>query len=336
MAKLAQQIVPFIKKQFFKQDLKDWILKAVSLCLGIFLWYFVVGEDQVDMNVKIPIEILNLPADLAISNQFKKDIDVAVRGPRSLIQDLRNRNITRPLDLSGKKPGTFVLQNTEESIVFPRGITVLRLQPTDITLLLDKLVKKNFPITPVTKGQPAPGFKLNKITLSPSNLTISGPQKILDSAQNLETYIIDVTGLNRSTTLQANLNLRKEFTELIGETVVTVELDVVEITKKQTVTHIPVNVRESDQPVTISPDKISVTADIPVNLIRDTPELSMLFRASIAARSITKPTMVQVTVNGVNVPGHNSIMILSVKPDQVQVSPVSMDNMPQEQIHTAD
>lgn len=326
MAKLAQQIINFLKNRLFqKHDLKDWPLKAISLCLGIFLWFFVVGEDQVDMNVKVPLEILNLPADLAISNQFKKDIDVSVRGPRSLIQDLRNRNITRTVDLSGKKPGTFVLQNTEKSITFPRGITVLRLQPTDITLLLDKLMKKNFHIEPVTKGEPSAGYTLDKITLTPNHLTISGPQKILDSTNTLETYIIDITGLERTTTLEVNLNLKQNFIDLIGETVVTVELEVGEKLIKQTVVNIPVNVRESDLPVTITPDKISVTANIPVNLIRDTPELAMLFRASIAAKGITKPTQAQVTVNGVNVPGHNSIMILSVKPDQVMISPVSME-----------
>ncbi len=315
---------------FLHQDFKDWFLKVISLCLGIFLWFFVVGEDQVDMNVKVPLEILNLPADVVISNQFKKDIEVSVRGPRSLIQDLRNRNITRAVDLSGKKTGAFVLQNTDESITFPRGITVLRLQPTDITLLLDKLIKKNFRIAPITKGEPTEGFTLDKVTLNPSHLTISGPKKVLDSAKNLETYIIDITNLDSTTTLQVHLNLKPEFIDLIGETVVTVKLDVGEKLKQQTVVNIPVNVRESDQPVTVTPDKISVTANIPVNLIRDTPELSMLFRASIAAKGITKSTNVQVAVNGVNVPGHDAIMVLSVKPVQVKVTPVSMGKNIQE------
>ncbi len=331
MAKLAKQIVTLLRNKFFlKTSLKDWILKAISLTLAIFLWYFVVGEDQVDMNVQVPLEILNLPADLVISNQFKKDINVSVRGPRSMIQDLRNRNITRAVNLAGKKTGAFVLQNDENSIDFPRGITVLRLQPTDITLLLDKLVRKKFPIEPITKGEPAPGYTLDKITLNPSHLTISGPQKILDSEDTLDTYIIDITNLEQTTTLQVNLNLKQEFINFIGETVVTVQLDVSEKVKQKTVKNITVNVRESDQPVTVSPDRISVNASIPVNLIRDTPELSMLFRASIAASGITQKTQVQVTVNGVNVPGHDSIVIHSVKPDQVMVSPISMDKKIQE------
>ena len=106
--------------RLFKNKPKNWLLKLISLTLATMLWYFVVGEDQVDMNIQVPIEILNLPRNLTISNQqYKKEIEVAVRGPRSMIQELRNRNITRPVDLSSAQPGTIVIKNDENSI--PHG-----------------------------------------------------------------------------------------------------------------------------------------------------------------------------------------------------------------------
>ena len=52
------------KFKLVKNKLKNWILKLISLTLATMLWYFVVGEDQVDINIKVPIEILNLPANL--------------------------------------------------------------------------------------------------------------------------------------------------------------------------------------------------------------------------------------------------------------------------------
>lgn len=117
-ASLIRRLVP-------RANSKDLLLKVLSLCLGTLLWYLVVGEDQVDMNIQVPIEVLNLPESLVIANQYKKELDVTIRGPRSLIQELRNRNISRPVDLSKAVPGTIIIKNTKESIPLPRGISIL-------------------------------------------------------------------------------------------------------------------------------------------------------------------------------------------------------------------
>jgi hypothetical protein len=298
---------------------KECALKILSLFLAIFLWYFVVGEDQVDITLTVPIEILNLPADLVISNHFKKDIEVSVRGPRSMIQELRRQNITRPIDLSTAKPGTLVIKNEADSIPFPMGITVLRLQPANTTLLIDKLVKKNLPIHPVIEGEPAPGYELGKITLRPDQLTISGPRHLLESQLALKTYVINLDGLDHSTTVQVQLNLSPELLNLIGETVVSVEISLKEKLLRKTVRGIPVNVRDATVPVVAVPGSVAVVADIPENLIRDTPELAMLFRASVSARDVRKSQKAPVNVVGVNVPGHAPIQVISVRPDQVSL-----------------
>jgi YbbR domain-containing protein len=308
--------------RLFKNKPKNWILKLISLTLAIMLWYFVVGEDQLDITIRVPIEILNLPANLTISNQYKKDIEVAVRGPRSMIQELRNRIITRPVDLASAQPGTIVIKNDENSIPLPKGITVQRLQPTNITLLLDELLQKRFPISPITEGELAPGYVLQRIYLDPDYLEISGPRSILEKGTGLKTYVINLDNLDHSTSLQVHLNLDPDFFDLIGETVVTAKIEVREKMIKRTIENIPVNVRDSNGPVTVEPDTVSVTVSIPENLIKDTPEPAMLFRASVSSIDVKIPKKMPVNVNGVNVPGHEPISILSVTPSEVIVSPV--------------
>lgn len=302
------------------------MLKLISLTLAIMLWYFVVGEDQLDITIRVPIEILNLPANLTISNQYKKDIEVAVRGPRSMIQELRNRIITRPVDLASAQPGTIVIKNDENSIPLPKGITVQRLQPTNITLLLDELLQKRFSISPTTEGELAPGYVLQQIYLDPDYLEISGPRSILEKATGLKTYVINLDNLDHSTSLQVHLNLDLDFFDLIGETVVTAKIEVREKMIKRTIENIPVNVRDSNGPVTVEPNTVSVTVSIPENLIKDTPEPAMLFRASVSSIDVTIPKKMPVSVNGVNVPGHEPISILSVTPGEVIVSPVDNGN----------
>lgn len=300
---------------------KNWPLKLLSLVLGTCLWYFVVGEDQVDVTVNIPIEVHNLPANLVIANQFKKDIEVSVRGPRRKINELRTLNISRPIDLSEATPGTTVIRNDGESITFPKGILVQRLQPTNITLLLDELIKRDLSINPVTEGEVKTGYTLTDISLEPNHLTISGPKSLLGRDLALKTYIINLNDLDQSTTLQVQLNLNEALQNLIGETVVAAKLTVKENILRKTVRGIPINVRDAELPVKTSPSMVTVEAGIPENLIRNTPELAMLFRASVNAKSIQQEQAVPVIVTGVDVPDHEPVDIISVSPELVRLVP---------------
>ena len=332
MEKLAQQ-----KKQSLKQKLarkitrKDLLLKIVSLCLGTLLWYFVVGEDRVDMTIQVPIEVLNLPENLVISNQYKKEVQVSVRGPRSAIQELRNRNISLPIDLSKGKPGTIVIKNDNNSIPLPRGITVLRLQPANITLSIDQLVQKQIPIHPVTEGKVSPGYVLGQISLDPDQIIVSGPKGLIDSELSLKTYVINLDGLNHSITLPVHLNLSPELVNLMGETVVVAKIEVREKFVEKTITKIPINVKDASHPFLVKPHSISVVAEIPENLIRDTPVPAMLFRAYVNARDIQQPSTVPVIVNGVTVPGHEPISIKSHRPLKVRVTPLREHSTEQDQ-----
>jgi len=163
------------RQHLTKAVLKDWMLKFISICLAVVLWYYVGGEDRVDKNVMIPIEIINLPRDLVISSQFKKEIEVTLSGPRSLINELVSRAVTRQVDLSDATAGTMVIENSNQHIPVPRGITVQRVQPASIILSLDKLIHKQFPVAARTVGQLAKGYYLKNLITDPDAITITGP-----------------------------------------------------------------------------------------------------------------------------------------------------------------
>lgn len=302
---------------------QNWVLKLFALIIGASLWYFVVGEDQIDITINVPIEVHNLPANLVIANQFKKDIEVSIRGSRRVIQEIRQQNISRPVDLSKVEAGAIVIANDRNSIPFPQGITVQRLQPNSFTLLVDQLEQKDFAINPVLEGEPVAGYVLKSINIDPDRLTVTGPKTLLEKQTALKTVVIILDGLEQSTKLQVALDLSDEMFKLIGETVVTATLEVDETMLTKTVRGIPVNVRDAELPFRTTPSMVTVEANIPENLIRDTPELAMLFRASVSSK-IEPDTdgFIPVTVNGINVPGHKPIAIMKVKPKKVRLLPV--------------
>ncbi len=267
MEKLAQQIIRRLPTPNLLNWPNNWGLKLISLIFAVLLWYFVVGEDKVDTTVYIPVEIVNLPKELIISNQFKKQLEATVRGPRGLISGMNRQRITRTINLAKATPGTIVIRNEPETIQFPRGVTVSRIQPTHITLLIDELVEKELPVQAKTTGEPAIGHELAGVAFEPPLIKIAGPKAIVGLEKLLTAKPIDITGLKGPTTIQVPLVLRPALLELMGETVVTANVVIREKTTERTIADVPIHLADTDstRKVTIEPDTINIRALLPLS-----------------------------------------------------------------------
>ncbi len=302
---------------------KDWLIKLLSLGLGIFLWYFVAGADQVDSTITMPIELVNLPTDLVIANpSFKQEIEVSLRGPRSLVQGARDQHLSRRVDLSKVQPGPFTIQNTSDTINLPRGLSLVRLQPTNIVLQLDRLSQKNLPIHPVTEGVLTPGYALRHITLSPDNIRVSGPKTLLDSIATLQTKAIDINGLRDTATKQVPVTIPPELLELIGETVVGATIEIGLHMQQLRLENISVETVPPEAASRILPKTVSVEALLPVKLLLGKNKPSQLLRAVVIVPDNGEAKTLPVTVQTTGTDKESrEIKILEVSPAQVQLAP---------------
>lgn len=260
---------------------KDWTLRFISLALAVLLWYFVGGDDTVDKNVQVPVEVINLPRDLVISNQFKREIDVTISGPRSLVLKIEKGDITRQVDLTHAVPGTMVIKNEPHLIPVSRGMKVLRIQPDSIIFSLDKLIQKQLVVKPVTQGELAAHYILQDIVMKPETISLTGPQAVLAQVDVLQTQVIDISGLAQSKQLQVPLDLNPGLIELIGEPSVTADLIIVEETVEKRISGLPIELNGYKGLRRISPTTVTVTAILPRSLARENKDLQSLFRASL-------------------------------------------------------
>jgi YbbR domain-containing protein len=296
---------------------KDWLIKLISLFFAIFLWYFVAGEDRVDMNVRIPVEIVNLPRDLVISNQFKDILDVTVSGPRSIIREISRQHISRSIDLSHATPGNIVIDNKNDSMSFPRGITVLRVQPSHIILLLDKLIQKDLPIRYLTMGRPAAEYELDGIDLEPKQLTISGPQTLIDKEADIPTKAIDLTGLSNAVTRQVFLKIPPELADLVGEPSITAHIKIKQKIVEREIGKIPiiVNGLSGNRQARLETKIVKVKVRIPLIMVNKHDNLKKLFKAEINAEAASGRQELKVKVT--SKPG---IFIEEIAPPTVGVT----------------
>ncbi len=316
MEKLVKQILTIPKPPKWSWP-KDWLAKAISLLFAAILWYFVSGVDRVDMNVQIPVEIVNLPRDLVISNQFKGQLDVSVSGPRGLIRGIDRQHVTRSIDLSSARPGNMVVRNDLDSISFPRGIKTLRIQPSNITFSLDQLIQKDIPIRHMLSGKLPGSFELISISLEPASLSVSGPSSILSEIRHLKTKPIDISVLTKSGPQQAQLDISEELAELTGDPIVTATFKLKEKIIEKELSNIPIRVTGSQEGFYAHPTPGSVTINIalPSTLDKNTKNLHSLLTAAI---DITNLGIGTHNLN-IKVTPKTKVKVLSLSPKSVKV-----------------
>ncbi len=295
---------------------KEWVLKFISLCLAAMLWYFVGGEDVVEKNVMVPVEVINMPADLIISNRYKREIEVTVRGPRSLILEMGRDQEPFQIDLSQATPGTKVESVGNEKIPVNRGLEVQRVQPASIILSLDKLIEKEFQINPVTTGEVTPGYILEGLRLDPSTISITGPQTVLSQVEVLKTVPININGLFESVQLQIPLELDAVLIDLIGETSITADISINFDTVEKTISNVPVSVLIDGFLQKVEPAKVEVTLNIPKMIIKKKMDYSSLFTVTAVQENGNEGLKVQVIPSSeLTVP----LEIVSIVPDRVEL-----------------
>ncbi|HIJ78049.1 MAG: CdaR family protein [Desulfobulbaceae bacterium] len=319
MEKLVKQVLRRAPNANIINWPQNWVLKLLSLFFAVFLWFFVVGEDKVDTNVIIPVEIVNLPRDLVVSNQFKKQLEVTISGPRGLINGVNRQHISRTINLSKADPGTVVVKNETDSIPFPRGINVLRIQPNNITLLLDRLIEKEFVITAKTTGKPDNNFELKNVKLTPRSLKINGPQSIIGKDDSFNTKPIDITDRTKSFDTQISLDLEPEILNLIGDTVVDAEVVIQEKMVEKAINNIPVQIMSKEAQALvrkISPNKVNILATIPITISEDKAKLQDLIQTRIWADNLSDG---QHTIQ-VETAAPNHVKIIEIIPAEVTVT----------------
>ena len=200
-------------KRMFRRNLG---LKALALGLSILLWWFVAGESNVHVGFAVPLEIRNIPADMAITNKVDRQVDVRLAGPPTLINGLRQNEISAAIDLSGVKKGKKIIPLTERSVEVPSGLRVERIYPPSVEIVLKELVRKTLPVRARIGGTPEVRSRIEKTEVNPPSLEVEALPDELDRLKELDTEVVspDVPeGIFRA---KARVNLPEGHAKIVG------------------------------------------------------------------------------------------------------------------------
>jgi len=185
--------------------LQNLPLKLVSLALATLLWLVIAGEKTSEMGLSVPVELKNFPKDLELTGDAVNAVEVRLRASPSIIQSLGPGDVSAHVDLSGVLEGEHIVNLTADSIRIPFGVQVVRINPSTLTLNLERTVQKTVPVRPRVLGRPAPGHEVVEVTSSPSEVRVTGPKSRVQEVEGAFTEPVSVEAADA--TVQETVNL---------------------------------------------------------------------------------------------------------------------------------
>jgi YbbR domain-containing protein len=179
----------------------------LAIVISLVLWAISHGGSPVERGYDIPITFEALPDDVVITHQSDADINIRVLGSRVALRNLAPRDMEYVLNVSGAKPGQTVHEVDVTRIDVPRGTRIVSRSPSQIEVTFERRGRKKVRVKPDVVGEPAPGFKLERVEVDPPQVWLTGARSRVLRVGEALTETIDVSGLEASAERQVKLSL---------------------------------------------------------------------------------------------------------------------------------
>lgn len=239
-------------------------LKAIAVGLAFLLWAGINSEEPIQNTIQsAPVELVGVPADLAVTEEYTELISVTVRGRQARVQDLNPADLRPRVDLSDAHQGENIIALGSDNVRVPTGIELVRLSPDRLVIELDQRVEALRDVLSSVEGEPAPGYEITGRRLEPERTWIVGPQGRVAGIDAVRTETVNVTGLRESVTQRVALLVEDPFVELSQEREVQLHIEIAEVPVQIQYDDVPVEVINASTRVLVNPDRISVVVSGP-------------------------------------------------------------------------
>lgn len=171
-------------------------LKTSAVVGAIVLWSSFAGEPLSDASFEAHIDYVNVPEQLELNPDQAERVTVILRGPRSLLQDLRDHEVGVQADFSGVYgPGEKTLTVAEMNLGLPNGVHLVKAVPSQLRFTLEAQQRREVEIQPQFVGSYEKEYALGSVRLEPRTLMVVGPESRVALIDVVSTDPIDLSGV---------------------------------------------------------------------------------------------------------------------------------------------
>jgi YbbR domain-containing protein len=234
-----------MRKWLTKFLLENTLLKLLSLGFALVLWTYVsLGQSEAEAPARVDLEVKNLPKRLVRVSELPSGLEIKVRGSRTVLRVLRDRQLSYPVDLNGATAGPMAVRIFASGIHgLPKGVRVVEIVPSQIQLSLSERKSKTVRVKPVFRGTLAEGFEVLRVAVEPELVEVSGAKEEIDQLSEVNTETIDLTDRSESFTAEVGLDLINRHVEAVRDERVKVSVQVGEPRTTRTLYGVAVELR---------------------------------------------------------------------------------------------
>ena len=184
-----------------REYLKDYILentglKVLALLITAVLWLSVASRPQQQIVLRnVPIEFQNLPGspNLEVTDTDSPLAQVFLEGPRDIVDSIRPNEVTVYADMKGVEPGVRVKPLMIDTSRLPSSVKGV-VEPREIRIHVERVIEKDVPVKPRFEGEPAQGYEVIGVQISPPNVRIGGAESRVRDINEVSTETVRLNG----------------------------------------------------------------------------------------------------------------------------------------------
>ncbi len=169
-------------------------LKIVALLLAVGLWLAVARDPVAEVELKVPLEFHNLPANLEIDSASFTEAEIRVRGPERVIHRLQPGDVRTEINLADVQPGERTFDLSGRQVHVPQDLEVVQIIPGQFHLSFDNRETRTVEVHPRVTGKFADGRRVVEVLADPPTVMITGPRHRVDAVEAAVTDPVDASG----------------------------------------------------------------------------------------------------------------------------------------------
>jgi len=178
-----------------RETLTMAVAGAVSLLFITSVWFSFARRDATLVNMDVPLEYVRRDTNFSYVDAEVDTVRLQLSGAAALLKNLTPSQLNARVELKGGVVGENVFKLKPVNFSLPPGVSLRKVKPETVTLVLDVDVARSLPVQVDWTGALPPGMRIESCTISPERVRVRGPSLQMAVLATVYTQAVDVAAL---------------------------------------------------------------------------------------------------------------------------------------------